>query len=169
MQLGPDRGEWCSAQPQLGGWAGSGRRGLLQRGRCTQPCSDAPLRRRAHLPASWQRARAAVGRPPCRLLSLPAPQQTPARRLPGYGGKAAEAFEQHGISMATDLQRLSQQQMEQLLGLKPAAAAQLHAWCRGLDDTPVQASGTGGHCRVAGTARLHALQCSWEGLARTVQ
>lgn len=72
------------------------------------------------------------------------PLQTPARRLPGYGGKAAEAFEQHGIGAATDLQRLSQQQMEQLLGLKPAAAAQLHAWCRGLDDTPVQASGLEG-------------------------
>ncbi|KAL4457562.1 hypothetical protein ABPG75_012427 [Micractinium tetrahymenae] len=67
--------------------------------------------------------------------------QTPARRLPGYGGKVSEAFEQHGIRMATDLQRLSQHQMEQLLGLKPAAAAQLHGWCRGLDDTPVQDRG----------------------------
>ncbi|KAL4440655.1 hypothetical protein ABPG77_000364 [Micractinium sp. CCAP 211/92] len=77
----------------------------------------------------------------CQQEAVQLLSQTPARRLPGYGGKAAEAFEQHGIGAATDLQRLSQQQMEQLLGLKPAAAAQLHAWCRGLDNTPVQDRG----------------------------
>ncbi|EFN58875.1 hypothetical protein CHLNCDRAFT_140768 [Chlorella variabilis] len=62
--------------------------------------------------------------------------QTPAHKLPGYGGKAAEAFERHGIAAATDLQRYSQHQLEQLLGLKPAAAAQLAQWCRGVDTTP---------------------------------
>lgn len=44
-----------------------------------------------------------------------------------------------GIQAATDLQRCSQADMEQLFGLKPAAAAQLTQWCRGLDSTPVQA------------------------------
>ena len=46
-----------------------------------------------------------------------------------------------GISAATDLQRYSQQQLESELGLKPAAAAQLAQWCRGLDSTPVQERG----------------------------
>jgi hypothetical protein len=46
-----------------------------------------------------------------------------------------------GISAATDLQRYSQQQLESELGLKPAAAAQLAQWCRGLDATPVQERG----------------------------
>lgn len=43
-----------------------------------------------------------------------------------------------GVRAATDLQRFSQPQMEQLFGLKPAAAAQLVQWCRGIDTTPVQ-------------------------------
>ncbi|PSC72656.1 protease 2 isoform A [Micractinium conductrix] len=76
-----------------------------------------------------------------RRASLALLAQTPARRLPRYGGRAAEVFEQHGVSVATDLQRFTQQQLEQMLACKPAAAAQLAQWCRGLDDTPVQDRG----------------------------
>jgi hypothetical protein len=43
-----------------------------------------------------------------------------------------------GIRAASDLQRYSQLELEQLLGLKAAAAAQLAQWCRGVDSTPVQ-------------------------------
>lgn len=43
-----------------------------------------------------------------------------------------------GVGAATDLQRYSQPQLEQLFGLKPTAAALLAQWCRGLDPTPVQ-------------------------------
>ena len=54
-----------------------------------------------------------------------------------------------GIQAATDLQRFSQQEMEQLFELRPAAAAQLAQWCRGVDETAVQARHWGGLAQAA--------------------
>lgn len=42
------------------------------------------------------------------------------------------------IHTIADLQPFTTPQLEQLLGVKPAVAQQLHGWARGLDPSPVQ-------------------------------
>ncbi|KAK9829085.1 hypothetical protein WJX72_003815 [[Myrmecia] bisecta] len=61
----------------------------------------------------------------------------PAARLPRCGGVVAETLRAAGVETVADLQAWSVTQLHQALGFKPAVAAQLHDWARGICHEPV--------------------------------
>ncbi|MEW5316206.1 MAG: hypothetical protein WDW38_007588 [Sanguina aurantia] len=67
--------------------------------------------------------------------------ETPVERLPGMGGKVADALRSIGISSIAQLQGISDTQLVAQLALRPATAARLVAWGRGDDEAVVVEQG----------------------------
>ncbi|GLC39768.1 hypothetical protein PLESTF_000884600 [Pleodorina starrii] len=68
-------------------------------------------------------------------------RSTPVSRLPGLGGRAAEALAAAGYVSAVQLRPLSATQLVSDFGLRAAAAECVVAWCRGEDPRPVRERG----------------------------
>ncbi|KAG2487735.1 hypothetical protein HYH03_013733 [Edaphochlamys debaryana] len=66
---------------------------------------------------------------------------TPVERLPGMGGRVAEALVAAGFATAAQLRGLAPEHLAARFGLRPAAAARLALWARGEDDRPVDERG----------------------------